>query len=144
MPVLIRAGALGPGRPARDLVVSAQHRVLIGGFGQVAGAFGTEALVPAKALTGLPGVRLMHGRRSADWVHFALRRHAVVLADGCATESLLLAPMVMNGLPAFQRRRLEAELGPVSGGALNGPPARPLARVREARDALNGSRHLAA
>jgi hypothetical protein len=36
-PVLIKAGALGPGRPARDLIVSPQHRILVGGQGQLDG-----------------------------------------------------------------------------------------------------------
>lgn len=34
-PVLISAGALGAGKPAKDLIVSPQHRVLVGGQGQL-------------------------------------------------------------------------------------------------------------
>lgn len=29
-PVLIKAGALGAGRPAQDLILSPQHRILVG------------------------------------------------------------------------------------------------------------------
>ena len=34
-PVLIQVAALGPGRPLRDLIVSPQHRILVGALGQL-------------------------------------------------------------------------------------------------------------
>jgi hypothetical protein len=53
-PVLVRAGALGPNRPAQDLIVSPNHRILVGGGAQLQDRFATEALAPAKALTSRP------------------------------------------------------------------------------------------
>lgn len=125
-PVLIRAGALGPDRPTRDLIVSPQHRILVGGQGQIEGPFTDECFAPAKALTDLPGVRLMKGKRAMTWVHFACARHEVVFANGCASESLLLGPMTLQ---TFTRAELVQVVGLFGARgsqaeALNGAPAR--------------------
>jgi hypothetical protein len=138
-PVLIEVGALGAGRPAQDLIVSPQHRILVGGCGQLEGWFGSEAFVPAKALTCLPGIRHMKGKRAINWIHFACDRHEVVMANGCYSESLLLGPMVMNGLTHAERKALSNIFGaaPAPDAALNGPAARECLKVGEAR------RHLA-
>ena len=125
-PVLIKAGALGRNLPVLDLIVSPQHRILFGGAGQFDGMFATEAFAPAKALTSVPGIRHMKGKKDITWVHFACDRHEVVIANGCFSESLLLGPMVINGLPAVERRALTGIFGPAPSPdkALNGPPAR--------------------
>ncbi|WGH78858.1 Hint domain-containing protein [Jannaschia ovalis] len=137
-PILIAAGALGPGRPARDLVVSPQHRVLVGGLGQMMALFAGERLVAAKALTALPGVRFMRGRRAVDWVHLAFARHELILAEGCIAESLLLRRMVWAGLNAADRRALRTLFGCIPAGSdcANGPPARVILRVAEAQGIL--------
>jgi hypothetical protein len=137
-PVLIKAGAFGPGRPERDLIVSPQHRILVGGQGQLSGSFDTEVFVPAKALTGLPGIRFMQGKRSITWIHFACARHEVVFANGCASESLLLGPIAMQGLTGVEKAHLAALFGPGSAShtALNGPPARDCLTLRATRDGL--------
>ncbi len=55
-PVLIRAGALGAGLPLRDMRVSRQHRMLVGGP-RAELLFGAEeVLVRAEHLVHLPGV----------------------------------------------------------------------------------------
>ncbi len=125
-PVLVKAGALGPNLPARDMVVSPQHRIFVGGAGQLPAIFATEAFAPAKSLTCLPGIRHMSGRKEVIWVHFACDRHEVVRANGCWSESLLLGPMVQRCLTVPDRWALDAVL-PVSSDPdyLNGPPARP-------------------
>ncbi len=125
-PVLIAAGALGGKRPAEDLVVSPQHRILVGGHRQLQGWFESEAFAPAKSLTKLKGVRHMKGETRITWVHFACDRHEVVTANGCLSESLLLGPMVVKGLTAPERQAMTDIFGPgpTPDTALNGPPAR--------------------
>lgn len=120
-PILIRAGALGPGRPVHDLVVSGQHRILAGGGGQLMGSFEVECLVPAKALLGLPRVRMMRGRRRMDWWHFALETHALVLAEGSWVETLFVGPVVLPGFSALQRRHLAALGDPAQASRGSGP-----------------------
>jgi hypothetical protein len=141
LPVLIRRGALGPDLPARDLVVSARHRMLVSGHGQLAAFFGTEVFVPATALTGLPGIRVVRGRQAIIWHHFACARHEVVLAQGCRSESLLPGPDVSRILQAGPRRRADRVLhDPGCAAPLDGRPARPCLTVSEARDRFNRGR----
>ncbi len=141
-PVQIRVGALGRGRPAQDLIVSPQHRILVGAAGQLDRVFTTEAFAPAKSLTGVPGIRHMKGIKEITWVHFACDRHEVVTANGCLSESLLLGPMVMNGLSAVERRALTDLFGPAAtlDAALNGPAARDCLTVGAVKGQL--SKHL--
>lgn len=137
-PILISAGALGPGRPARDLVVSPQHRVLVGGRRQVVSGFGHECFAPAKSLTRLPGVREMRGKKSVTWVHFAFETHQVVHSNGCLTESLLLGPMVTSRMTPEQLRELDALFGPRGDDGWNGPAARPCLKVQDVRRIIDG------
>ena len=124
-PVLIAAGALGPALPSKDLIVSPQHRMLVGGGGQLERQFETEVLVPAKSLTTLRGIRHMQGKSKITWVHFACDRHEIITANGCLSESLLLSPLVVSGLSGNERRTLVDIFGPAQvGAALNGQPAR--------------------
>ncbi|WP_299968901.1 Hint domain-containing protein [uncultured Roseobacter sp.] len=123
MPVMIRTGALGPGFPSKDLVVSPHHRIFVGGNGQLENYFPTEALAPAKSLTALRGIRYMMGKKEITWRHIAFDKHEVISANGCWAESLLLGPMVLQGLTLTKRRILNDMYGPVKSGgdALNGP-----------------------
>ncbi len=137
-PVLITAGALGAGLPMQDMIVSPQHRILVGGGGQLQDRFETEAFAPAKSLTSLPGIRHMKGKRKITWVHFACDRHEIVTANGCLSESLLLGPMVLNGLTSMERQALNNIFGapPASDAALNGPAARECLMVGAVRRRL--------
>lgn len=142
-PILIKRGALGAACPSsRDLIVSPHHRILIGGARRLAGYAGPECFAPAKALTGLPGIRRMRGKARVTWVHFALDTHEIVSAEGCLSESLLLGPMVMNGLSGLQKRAITAIFGPAPiNGIVNGPLARDCLTVQEAQQAFQELRH---
>ena len=136
-PVLIKAGALGRNLPAQDMIVSPQHRILVGGAGQLQTFFASEAFAPAKSLTSLPGIRHMMGRKKIVWHHFACDRHEIVVANGCLSESLLLGPMVMRDLSENQRDAVyEIFRSDNNSAALNGPPARPCLKVGEVRRML--------
>ena len=139
-PVLIKAGALAPGVPHADLIVSPQHRILVGGSGQLGDHFEDEVFVPSKSLTNLPGIRFLRGRKSMHWVHFSCDRHEVVRANKCWSESLYLGPMVMRKLPRNLRAKVGAEhQGTPSLDALNGPLARRCLTVGQAERALRNT-----
>lgn len=141
-PVLIAAGALGNGISAQNLIVSPQHRILVGGHRQLQDLFESEAFVSAKSLTSLDGIRHMKGKIKITWIHFACDRHEVVTANGCLSESLLLGPMVVNGLTGPERQAVVDIFGPAltPEAALNGPLARECLKVGTARKQLVKSR----
>lgn len=141
-PVLIEADALGPGHPSHKLVVSPQHRILVGGSGQLDSIFKTQVFVPAKSLTSLPRIRHMMGKKDIVWVHFACDRHEVVFANGCLSESLLLGPMVVQLLNKSQRKELFELFGPAPkpGEPLNGPSARKYMTLGSAQRKLKAYR----
>lgn len=135
--ILVSANSLGPGRPTTDLVVSAQHRILVGEAGQLDETFDSPAFVPAKALIGLAGIRVMRGKRRVTWHHFALADHHVVFAEGCASESLLLGPIVVAGLDSNSLAQIDRAFpNRPSGQPINGPLCRPGLSVGQAARAI--------
>lgn len=140
-PVIIKAGALGRNLPVQDLIVSPQHRVLVGGVGQLQQVFVREAFAPAKSLKSLPGIRHMKGRKHITWVHFACDRHEVVTANGCLSESLLLGPMALNCMTTRERQAVTDIFGFATApdGSLNGPPARECLKVGSVRRQLGNN-----
>jgi hypothetical protein len=77
-PVLIRRGAFADGTPHRDLRVSPDHAIHVDGL-----------LVPARLL--INGATIVQDRTEACFTywHVELDRHAVLFAEGLATESYL-------------------------------------------------------
>jgi Ca2+-binding RTX toxin-like protein len=96
-PIRIAAGALRPGVPARDMVVSPQHRVLLSDpradvlFGE------SEVLVPAQHLVGRPGIEALGGG-AVTYIHFMCATHQIVLVDGCWSESFQPGDQSLAGL----------------------------------------------
>ena len=130
LPVRIPAGALGPGAPDRDLVVSPQHRVLIDSPISERMTGEAQMLVPAVKLVGYNGIETVD-TDSVTYVHFMCDLHEVVFANGCPSESLYLGPEALKTLPIEAKEEL-AILFPDL-GALPGHrplPARPFLEQR--------------
>ena len=140
-PVLIRAGALGPALPRDDLIVSPQHRILVGAHGQLEDFFDAEVFVPAKSLISLPGIRFMRGKMTMRWLHFLCDGHEVVRSNGCLSESLYPGPMVLRHLPRKQLRtlrRINTNAG--ANASLCVPRARRCLTFGQVKDSLGKSR----
>ncbi|MEO1537260.1 MAG: Hint domain-containing protein [Pseudomonadota bacterium] len=125
LPILISRGALG-GLPARDLVVSPQHKVLLQ---RDPGDRGV--LAPAQGLTRLPGIRVMRGKRSIRYHHILLARHAVLVSEGLPSESFFPGPMALHMLAGRNVLSLQAVIGAL--GRPYGPTARPCLTMAETR-----------
>lgn len=98
-PVRIAAGALGKNLPAQDLLVSRQHRILIGSRIVKRMFDKDEVLVPAKDLAGIvPGIELQEPVQDVTYVHMMFDRHEIVIANGLATESLLSGPQALKSV----------------------------------------------
>ncbi len=134
-PVEIKAGAFAPGLPEIDMIVSPQHRFV---FHDCAEPKSDGVFVAAKSLTRLPGVRVMRGKKSVEYIHFALARHEVVLACGLLSESCYIGPTMLNDIPEGQRARIAALFPGIrfDPGRGYGPTARPVRRVQDARALL--------
>lgn len=130
-PIRIRAGAYGA---ARDLVVSPQHRILVGDpvaellFGE------GEVLIRAKDLVNDSTVIRQCGGE-VTYVHVMFDSHQVIYSEGIATESFLPGPQSSNLMdqPVIDEIcALFPELDPSTGQGY-GPAARRTLRGYEAR-----------
>jgi len=77
-PVLIKAGALAPGMPARDLRVSPDHAMEIDGH-----------LIPAKHLVNGESIIQETWCRRVRYFHLELEAHGLLLSEGTWSESYL-------------------------------------------------------
>jgi hypothetical protein len=133
-PIRIAAGALGHGLPARDLIVSPRHRMLVSGpraellFGE------REVLVAAQDLLGLPGVT-RHAGSDTAYLHIMCAGHEIIRAEGAWTESFQPAAGVLSALDEGVRGeilRLFPELSTAQ-GQTRFAAARPVLSPAEAR-----------
>lgn len=133
----IARGALGENLPHRGLVVSRHHRMLI--RSRIAKRmFGTEeVLVAAKELTDTPGISPAPAENGFVFYHLLLPKHAVLFAEGAATESLFLGPGTRAALSSTAR----ASLAQVEGLVDHVTPARTIAKGAKARKLC--ARHIA-
>ncbi|MFD1798058.1 Hint domain-containing protein [Paracoccus aurantiacus] len=96
-PIRIRADALAPGYPARDLLVSPQHRILLRSriaqkmFGE------NEVLVAAKQLLSADGIDIVESGE-VEYFHFLFDRHEIVIANGAEAESLFTGPEALKAV----------------------------------------------
>ncbi|WP_295044375.1 Hint domain-containing protein [uncultured Paracoccus sp.] len=146
-PILIRAGALGPGSPSRDLVVSPQHRVLV--RSRIAHRLFEhgEILAAAKHLIGLPGIEVSVPSGGVTYFHLLFDRHEIVLSDGAWSESLFTGPEALKSVSDAARREIFALFPDLSQGRRS-QPARRLLTGRETQQLAErqrrnlGRRHL--
>lgn len=86
-PMRIRSGALGGDRPAPDLVVSPEHRLLLRGAA-ARDLFGEEeVLVAARDLVDGHAVRVAAGLREVTYIHLLTTRHEIIRANGVECET---------------------------------------------------------
>ena len=93
-PIRLQAGRFGN---RRDLILSPQHGVWVAGAG----------LIRARHLAEFAaGARVAQGVRQISYHHLLLPRHALLLAEGCASESFYPGPMAVAALGQADRHAL--------------------------------------
>jgi len=89
-PIRIDAGALGEGKPEKDLIVSPQHRILVRSKIAINLFGASEVLVAAKQLLFLHGINYCDDLIEVEYFHFMFDEHEVVFSNGAETESLYI------------------------------------------------------
>ena len=107
-PIRIRAGALGQGIPASDLLVSPQHRILVRSKIAIKMFGAAEVLVPAKQLLQWPGIDYADDLAPVEYHHFLFDRHEVVISNGAETESLFTRPEALKSVGPAARQEILA------------------------------------
>ena len=95
-PILIKKGALGKNRPARDLRVSRQHRMYIETPAAMSLTGQKGALIAAIRLTSIPGIDVEKNTSHIDYYHFLFDNHEIIEAEGAMAESLLLGEQALK------------------------------------------------
>lgn len=131
-PIRIKAGAFGPDRPARDLRLSPNHRVLLTGW-RAELMFGMEqVLVSAKSLVNGSTIVVDYSDEPFSYHHLMFDRHQIVFSEGMPTESFLpgvasLATIPDEALEELFRFFPELRMGPqnygISARPILTPPA---------------------
>lgn len=104
-PVLIRRGALGGGRPQRDLMLTGQHRVLARSPVQEMLFGSAETMVAAKFLVGRAGVEHAANLKTR-YHHLLFDAHEMIRANGVWSESYRPGEQGSSTLTDAQKARM--------------------------------------
>lgn len=130
-PILVRAGAFGEGRPARDMLVSPNHRFLVRPEALPEASLEGESLIAARHLLDGNGV-VRASTLGVSYIHLLCDRHQVILANGVWTESFHPDDGVFQALGETHRRELKTLFPDILtiGASVRFPPARPIVTAR--------------
>lgn len=126
LPVLIRANALGPGRPERDIVVSPRHRILTTEKKLLSIMGEAEVLVEASALVGRPGVMCVIPHY-LTYIHVLFDQHEVILSDNLWSESFYLGRPAVAALLKEQNTAIQEIFPQIDTNPMS--PPQQLARI---------------
>ncbi|WP_167766936.1 Hint domain-containing protein [Jannaschia formosa] len=124
-PIRLRRGALGPGEPRPDLILSPDHRVML--TGPKARALWGEAEVLVRAGDLVDDARVLrdHGAREVTYIHLLFARHQVIWANRVEVESFHPGDADLSRLnPSEREELLEIAPGADTDPSAYGPHAR--------------------
>lgn len=134
-PIRFQTGSIGN---HRDLLVSPQHRILVGGYLTHLHFGEAEVLAPAKSLVDELGVTVAYGG-VVTYFHMLFDRHQIVIANGAPSESFFPGGFGLDTLEGMAREevfRLFPELRSDLGAY--GPAGRVCVKASDARALVLG------
>lgn len=128
-PVCLRARAIGPMMPQRDLLVAGDHRLLIPGYRLADQPDTAAALIPARAIAGTSDAAFVdRARGGMTFYNLVFDGHEVFAANGLAVESFLITDETLDVAPPEARARVMAAFPELAGqAAAHRPLAYPVA-----------------
>lgn len=131
-PVRIREGAIAPGVPERDMLVSPMHRVVLQGLAPLVHFGRSEVLAPARHLVNGRGI-FIDTVAEVEYFHLLFDQHQILTSHGLASESFYPGGV---GLDAFEEGTRDEVLGLFpelrAFESAYGPAARPVLKAYEA------------
>ena len=119
--------------PARDLLVSPQHRILVRSH-IAQRMFGVdEVLIAAKQLLLLDGIDYVTDCDEVEYFHLLFERHEVIYSNGAATESLFTGPEALKAVDPAARAEILALFPELLATDRAWEPARRLGEGRRGR-----------
>ncbi len=105
-PVKIESGALGPGLPTGDLLVTQQHRLFVTSVlaNRYFGSY--EALLPAVELLRIPGVTIAKELSEVTYIHLLFDTQEFIWVNGVLTEILYSDQNKLQNTSPEARREL--------------------------------------
>jgi len=130
-PILIKAGTFGEGHPTRDMIVSPEHRFLLGPERSDLARDEPEALVAARTMINGSSVRPA-AMLGVTYLHVLLNAHEVILANGAWTESFHPDDAMIKSVAKDQRREILSVFPEIAtmGAAKRFPAARPIIKSK--------------
>lgn len=132
-PIRIRASALAPNIPSRDLLVSPQHRILVSSKIAVKMFGAIEVLIPAKQLLQVEGIDYALDLHEVTYFHMLFDGHQIVGSNGAETESLYTGPQALRSLSPAAREEILTLFPELKAYDYSPEFARPLPSGRQSR-----------
>ncbi len=105
-PIRISAGSLGPNTPARDLLLSPQHRVVVSSPALELLHCHRNMLAPAKALINGTTITQAPLDQGVEYIHILFDQHELVNVDGLWSESFFPGDCTLQSMSVAVKQEL--------------------------------------